>query len=462
MDSPQHLVPSAVSSRGQSSGRIPVAFGRRFFLLLLIGLIWIGPAFANRRFIVAMALWDMLVLLLWAWDLEKLPKPRELEVSRIWTAPIQLSVESKVRLELRNFGDTAIFAGIIDDVPVALRNEIVDMTITSPPNSEGGRGSVSYTIHPRERGDATLGNISLRYQSPWQIGERWASFATNQTVRVYPNLQESKRETIHLIRSRQIALEKRRHHQRGQGREFESLREYLEGDEWRDICWSATARRGKLISKAYQIERSQTVWLVLDTGRLLRAKTLDLSKLDYAVNAALSLAQVALYSGDRVAVLAYGRKIRLRLPAARGSSHVRAVLEGLAQLRSEEFEADHLRAAESLLAFQKRRSLIVWLTDLTETAATPDVIEGALRLARHHLMLFTVIGQPDLRTLLRDRPESVRSMFRHAAGQEIAHRRDVLLRTLRQQGALTLEVEPGRLSSAVVNQYLAAKERSLI
>ena len=459
MASPQHLVPPAVSARGKSSKRIPFAFGRRFFLLLMIGLIWIGPAFANPRFIVAMVLWDMLILLLWAWDLEKLPRPDQLEVSRIWTAPIQLSVESKITLQLRNMGKAEVLGVIIDDVPTALRSEIADTSITAPANSHG---SAVYRIHPRERGDVNLGNISLRYQSPWRIAERWASFATKQTVRVYPNLQEAKRETIHLIRSRQIALEKRRHHQRGQGREFESLREYLEGDEWRDICWGATARRGKVISKTYQVERSQTVWLVLDTGRLLRARTLGLSKLDYAVNAALSLAQVALYSGDRVALLAYGRKIRLRLAAARGTTHVRAIVEGLAQVRSEEFEADHLSAAESLLATQKRRSLVVWLTDLTETAATPDVIEGALRLARRHLMLFTVIGQPDLRKLVQERPESTRGMFRYAAGLEIVHRRDVLLRTLRQQGALTLEVDPGKLSSAVVNQYLLAKERSLI
>jgi len=459
MNAPQHLVPLPAAFRGKSFGRIPFAFGRRFFLLLLIGLIWIGPAFSNPRFIYAMALWDLLVLMIWVWDLTQLPKPEQLEARRVWAAPVQLSVESQVTLELHNFSKTTISAGIVDDVPTALRNEIPETTIAAP---AGSHGAAVYSICPRERGDAKLGNISLRYQSGWRVAERWASFATSQSVRVYPNLEESKRETIHLIRSRQIAVEKRRQHQRGQGREFESLREYLEGDEWRDICWSATARRGKLISKAYQIERSQTVWLVLDTGRLLRARTLGLSKLDYAVNAALSLAQVALYSGDRVAILAYGRRVRLRLAAARGASHVRSILEGLAQLRNEEFEADHLRAAETLLTFQKRRSLIVWFTDLTETAATPEVVEGALRLAHRHLLLFTVIGQPDLRSLLRERPENARDMFRHAAGQEIAHRRDVLLRTLRQQGALTLEVDPGRLSSAVVNQYLLAKERSLI
>ena len=114
------------------------------------------------------------------------------------------------------------------------------------------------------------------------------------------------------------------------------------------------------------------------------------------------------------------------------------------------------------MTFQKRRSLVVWLTDLSETAATPEVIEGVSRLARRHLVLFTVIGQPELRELLRERPATAREMFRHVAAQEIVQRRDVLLRTLRQQGVLTLEVDPSRLSSAVVNQYLAAKERGLI
>jgi uncharacterized protein (DUF58 family) len=161
-------------------------------------------------------------------------------------------------------------------------------------------------------------------------------------------------------------------------------------------------------------------------------------------------------------MLAYGRRIQQRLPAGRGTGHVRALLEGLAQVKGEELEADHQRAAEALLSFQKRRSLVVWLTDLSETPATPEVIESASRLAHRHLVLFTVIGQPELRELLRERPTTPREMFRHVAAQEIVQRRDVLLRTLRQQGVLTLEVDPSRLSSAVVNQYLGAKERSLI
>ena len=455
-----HLIPPEMRGFGKPAKRVSFAFGRRFFLLLLIGLIWLGPAWSDPRYLYAMALWDVAILAIWIWDLRRLPRPAQLDVHRVWATPPQLGVEAKVTIELQNSASLPVTVQVFDDAPASFRPGTTELEITAPINKK--TGTAQYTVRPGERGDARFGGIYLRYQSAMRVAERWAVAPLDQTVRVYPNLDESKQDTIYLIRSRQIAMEKRHQQQRGQGREFESLREYREGDEWRDICWSATARRGKLISKSYRIERSQTVWLVLDAGRLLRTRVLGLSKLDYAAGAALSLAQVALYSGDRVAMLAYGRRVQQRLPAGRGAGHVRALLEGLAQVKSEELEADHQRAAEALLTYQKRRSLVVWLTDLSETATTPEVIESASRLAHRHLVLFTVIGQPELRELLRERPETPRQMFHHVAAQEIVQRRDVLLRTLRQQGALTLEVDPAHLSSAIVNQYLSAKERSLI
>jgi uncharacterized protein (DUF58 family) len=453
------LAPAQVGARGKAKGRLGVAFGRRFFLLLLIGLVWVGPAWTNSKYLVGMALWDALVLLLWAVDLKRLPKPEEIEVSRMWVSTLQLREPAEATLDFLNRGTIDILLRVQEEVPVGLRKEIPEMDVRVP---AGGSQRTAYSICPRERGDMNFGNTYLRYQSSWQIAERWAIASLKQTIRIYPNFQESKKDTIYLIRSRQIALEKRYKHQSGLGREFESLREYRESDEWRDICWSATARRAKLISKSYQIERSQTVWLVLDAGRLLRTRVKGLSKLDYAVGAALSLAQVALYSGDRVAMLGYGRRILQRLPPGRGSRHIRALLDGLALVRAEELEADHRRATETLAVLQKRRSLVVWLTDLAETATMPEVIESAMHMAERHLVLFTVIGQPELRAMAKERPEDARQMFRQTAAMEIVQRRDLLLRTLRQHGALTLEVEPAKLSTAVVNQYLMAKDRSLI
>jgi uncharacterized protein (DUF58 family) len=459
MSEPSQLAPRPVGARGKPRGRVGVAFGRRFFLLLLVALAWVGPAWTNPKYLLGMALWDLLVLVLWGLDLERLPKPEEIEIRRLWHSTLQLRESAEATLEFVNRGKTGVLVRAQEEAPQELRKEIPEVDVNVP---AGGSQRVSYSVCPRERGDMHFGDTFLRYQSNWQIAERWAVASLKQTIRIYPNFQESKKDTIYLIRSRQIALEKRYKHQPGLGREFESLREYRESDEWRDICWSATARRAKLISKAYQTERSQTVWLVLDAGRLLRTRVKGLSKLDYAVGAALSLAQVALYSGDRVAMLGYGRRILQRLPPGRGSGHIRALLDGLALVRAEELEADHRRATETLAVLQKRRSLVVWLTDLAETATTPEVIESAMHMAQRHLVLFTVIGQPELRLMVKERPEDARQMFRQTAAMEIVQRRDLLLRTLRQQGALTLEVEPAKLSTAVINQYLMAKDRSLI
>jgi uncharacterized protein (DUF58 family) len=180
------------------------------------------------------------------------------------------------------------------------------------------------------------------------------------------------------------------------------------------------------------------------------------------VDAALALAQVAMHSGDRVGLLAYGREIQQNQNAGRGASHLHSIVESLALVRAEPYEADHARAAHALLSEQQRRSLVVWITDLAETAGTPDVVEYALQMRRRHLVLFAAIGQPDLSARVARRPESEEEMFRYIAAIEIVQRRELLLRRLRQQGVLAMELMPGELAASLVNHYLDIKDRSLI
>ena len=451
------LVPREVEARAKSYQRVGVAFGDRFFMLLFVGLVWLGPAFVDLRFVYALLAWDLLVVLAWAVDLARLPKPEQLTVRRSWRSPAALSIGSDVDVRVENSSRTGVLVSIVDFVPLQLRSEPPTLSIRAGAKSEG---TATYRIRPAERGDAKLGDGYVRYQSGMRIAERWARASLAQTVRIYPNLDEAKRDSIYLLRSRQIALEKRHARVRGIGREFESLREYQQGDEYRDICWTAAARRGKLVTRMYQIERSQTVWIVIDSGRLMRARVGGYSKLDSAVNSALSLAQVALYSGDRVGLIAYGRGIRHQLPAAKGSAHLRQLIEQLAMVHEEGAEADHLLMASRLLTDQKRRSLVVWLTDLAETAMTPEVIEAASMMMPRHLVLFVVIGQPDLGELAAKTPGSESEMYQVAAAQEMVHRRELLLARLRERGALAMEVNSGAVSPVIVNAYLQIKERN--
>ena len=459
------LVPPTAVARAHSLGRIPFGFGARFYVAFLLGLFWLVPAWRFPRMIQAMFVWDFFILAAWAWDLLRLPSADKLEVRRIWRTRPALAVPSEIGIEIRNLSKIPIRVHVMDEAPVQLRVEPPELNL---PMGVKTAAREKYSILPAERGDVRLGRVFVRYQSTLRMAERWSVAETAQTVSVLPNLDEAKQHTLYLIRSRQVEMEKRRKRQHGLGREFDTLREYREGDEIRDISWTATARRHQVITRVFQIERSQAVWIVLDAGRLLRAKveepgrTLRLAKLDYAVNAALSIAQVALHCGDRVGLLAYGRRIQQHLNAGRGPRQVRAVVEALAQVRGEAREADHGRAVRSILSTQKNRGLIIWITDFAETATTPEVLEYAMHMTSRHLVVFAAMGQPDLNRVAADTPKTEEDMYRHVAALEIAQRRDLLLRGLRQRGVLALELMPNMLASSLVNQYLEIKERSLI
>lgn len=457
MNDQSTMIPALAEGRARPAKRFGVSFGYRFFLFLLIGLVWLVPAFADIRFAYAMIGWDLLLFLAWAADLLSLPKPRALLLRRTWLAPPALSVRSQVRITALNESRATLHLHILDNIPPSLRSEPPQLEVTVRPGKER---EAEYTIQPSKRGTAEVSQVYIRYQGPMRIAERWAMAELRQQLTIYPNLQEAKRHAVYLIRSRQIELEKRFSRIRGAGHAFESLREYREGDDFGDICWTATARRGKLVTRLYELEKSQTIWIVLDTGRLMRTRVASFSKLDHATNAALALGQVALYTGDRVGLLAYARNIRQRIPAARGSSHLRQLMETLATVQEDEWEADHLQAASRLLRDQKRRSLVVWITDLAETAMTPEVIEAAAALLPTHLVLFVVIGQPDLQAAALRRPTNVDEMYEVSAAQEIVHRRELLLARLRERGALAVEANSGELAPLLVNSYLQIKQKS--
>jgi uncharacterized protein (DUF58 family) len=451
------MIPGSVEAVARASSRFAFSFGRRFFLLLFMGLVWLVPAFVDRRFAYAMLGWDLLLVVALVADVLALPRPGKLRLRRNWSSPLELSVEAAVEIVVENQSQTFLRIHGLDYVPPALRTSPASFDVTAPARSEA---SARYKVRPGKRGESRLSACYLRYQSALRLAERWATADLAQDVTVYPDLGEARRHAMFLVRGRQVELEKRLSRVRGAGRSFESLREYRDGDDFSDICWTATARRGKLVTRLYELEKSQTVWVVLDTGRLMRTRVASLSKLDHAVNAALALSQVALMTGDRVGLLAYTRTIQSRVPPERGKTQLRQLLEALASVREDGAEADHLQAVSRLMRDQKRRSFVVWITDLAETAMTPEVIEAASALVSRHFVLFVVIGQPDLRRAAAQRPTGLAQMYEVAAVQEVMQRREVLLARLRERGALAVEVESGGLAPLLVNSYLEVKQRN--
>jgi uncharacterized protein (DUF58 family) len=471
------LHPEPVRAACKPRGRLAFGLTPRAIALLAAGLLLALPGFFDARLGYGMLAWDVLVLLAVLLDGLRLPAPQTIVLERSWSNAPSLDSETEIELAVEYSagepGGTLLECRLVDDLPAALAAEPATHKLRAFP---GVRAALRYRITPCERGDARTGEVFLRYRSMLGLVERWARAPLEQTVRVYPALRQGEDQQIFLARGRQIDLQLRQLRQRGLGRDFESLREYLTGDDLRDVCWTATARRGQLITRRYQTERSQAVWIALDAGRLLQARTAaegsglrqageptrGHSKLDHACSTAVAVAQLALYSGDRVGLLIYGQSVQQRVLPGRGGAHLRQIVEALAQARAESSEADHLRATATLNRFQPRRALILWITDLSETAMRPEVVDGALQLLHRHVLLFVAMAQPDVEAIANARPKNVEQMFRASAAQELTSRRALLLARLRERGALTLDLDPGALTSAVLNQYLKVKERALV
>jgi uncharacterized protein (DUF58 family) len=431
----------------------------RAAVLLAIGVVFVAPAWLDRRAALLMLVWNALVLAAIVADAARLTRAAALRITRRWSGPLTIGSRVLVSLELENAGVSDVDVRLTDYLDESLRPGLAALTVRGSP---GGTATGSYEVVPRERGDVHAGEVLIEWRSTWGLVERWAQADLSQDVRVYPNLQEGRRHSMYLIRSRQIALQKRRARRATGGREFDRLREYRAGDERRDVSWIVSARRGHLVTKLYQPERSQTVWLLVDAGRLLRARSAGQTLLDRAATATIALAQVAMTSGDNVGVIAYGRRIQHRLTPTRGPAQMRRIIEAMALTHAETVEADHASAAAALVEAQKRRALVVWLTDVAETAGVPDVIEHATTLVRRHVVVFATMQQPELTAAAAMVPTSGPGMFRMLAAQEMVDRRSVLLRGLRQRGALIVEATPESLAAGVVDRYLEVKERGLI
>jgi uncharacterized protein (DUF58 family) len=492
----QTLVPPPVRAPA-TAHRFGYALTARALVLLTAGCLlaipgFFHPGFRHFGWTWAMVAWDALVLLLAALDATALPAPAGIVVERRFNNSPVLGEPSQITLEVTQTSNSILEMRVADALHPAV-DPMPAVTHIDVYPRDPARVTVACT--PNTRGDVTLGKVFLRYRGALKLAERWAAADLEQKIRVYPPIERSPEDmALFLLRIRQIALQKRRLRLRGLGREFESLRDYQRGDELRNIAWPATARRGKIITREFTTERSQQVWIVLHAGRLsrtafeLRRKAalaanvaageraavslqdslseenllLTVTQLDQASGAAVALAQTVMQSGDKAALLVYGRKIQQQLLPASGAAHLRQFVDSLSQVRAESSEANHLSAAARLKHLQRRRGLILWITELADTARRPEVVDAAVDLARRHLVLLVVLVHPELDQLSRREPRDVEQMFISTAASEILERRREVLARLRAQGVLVVETSPGSVKADAINQYLEVKSRGMV
>ena len=486
----QTLIPAPATAEPRPAGRLgivaSVTLTARALLLLAAGVLCTIPGFFHQHWLPLLLGWDWVVIMLAVSDVLMCASGRAIVVTRTFLDSPVLGRNTRLELQVLQTGNRLLRVHLADDLHSALAQFPPSGWLTAFPRDPT---RFVCAVTPIRRGDFILGGIWLRWRGPLGLVERRAVCRPEQKVRVYPAIERTAdNAALYLLRIRQIELQRRRLRITGTGREFDHLRDYRAGDEMRNISWTATARRAHVITREFTTERSQQVWIVLDAGRLsgtvfeMRLKAplgasagtdfrsaatdenylLSLTQLDQACSAGIALAQTVMQAGDKAGLMVYGRGIQQQILPATGAGHLRSMIDALSVVRNEGSEADHLRAATRLGQLQRRRGLILWITEMADSARRPDVAEAATELARRHLVLLIVPGHEEIRAMAAREPRTAAQMFESAAAQEVIERRRQTLASLRSSGVLVVETTPGTLRTDAINEYLEVKARGLL
>jgi len=435
-------------------------FTKLFYLLIAFGLVPLSLSWGRPWLRWSTLAYDLSLLFLAVADSRRSRLPEGVLIQREFSGRFVLGAETEVRINIQNNRSQPILLIVKDEYPPEMK--LTGLREARLRVAAQTSAALVYQLLPPRRGLFQFGQTAIRFPSRLRLVWCETKIGAPQDIKVYPNMRRAREAELKALGSRSLAAAHRKSSWRGEGREFESLRDYVRGDELRHISWTATARRGKLTTRQHQLEREQTILIALDAGRLMTARIEQETKLDAGVHAALALLSAAARAGDNVGLLVFCRKIMSYLPPSRGREHVEAALEALYAVEPEMIEPSYARMFEFVATNSKRRSLVVLLTDLVDEESSKELLSSLRLLRPRHLPLVVTIASRDLRAVVNNSPATVNDLFTQSVAEEILYQREAALRLVESQGGLALDVTAAALAPALLEKYLQIKERGLL
>jgi uncharacterized protein (DUF58 family) len=382
--------------------------------------------------------------------------PREaLLVKRHVPAILRQSQLFPVELSLLNQSDRSGVFQIVDSPPIDFTGSNHLFKIRLAPKKATVH---TYTLKSYRRGSFSFGALFYRITGPLGLIQHQGKIDLPQAVQVLPDLSGEASHDLQVVLAGAYQAGRRRSARRGEGSEFESLREHLRDDDFRHIDWKASAKRGKLISRQYETERDQRLMILLDTGRLMSPKIGSYRKLDYAVNASVHLAQVALRKGDLVGYAIFNDELLAFAEPQKGQAQMSQFVQNLTSLQATRLESDYAAVFHHVMRRCSRRTLIVCFTDLADAHSANTLLQATLPLMPRHLPVIVTVSNSEILALTKKSPASEFEIYRHVAATEIWNDYQRTLRALRSRGVATVSVPAQDLSTSAINEYLRIKE----
>lgn len=422
-----------------------------------IGLLWalvgaLMPAWTipSANALAAALLGSLMMLALvdayWLW------REAPVQLQRHMPGSLPVNRWATVCLQVQHSCQRPLPIELYDDLPERVSYRPAPLSTRLEPKQSV---SLSYQLRPSERGPLQIPRCFVRITSPLGLCRVQYALPVHSEAKVYPDFAAVSGYTLMAASHHTGQLGLRRKNRRGQGLDFHQLREYRRGDSLKQVSWKATAYRQTLISKEYQDERDQNLILLLDSGQRMRARDGNLDHFDHALNALLLISHIALHQGDNVGVLSFGQQQRW-IPPQKGQSRQNVLLNGLYDLQAQNCAPDYVAAAEQLTRLQRKRALVVLITN-SRDEEVQELTMAVKLLQKRHLVLVANLREQVLDDTLAQPVEQLDGALRYAGTVQYLHERARCLKQIQAQGVYNIDCQAKDLAVKLVNSYWEVK-----
>ena len=372
---------------------------------------------------------------------------------------LSLSDENKISLSVQSYLDRDLDIEIVDEIPFQFQVRDLSIDLQLKPNEAR---ALDYKLTPLERGEYAFGNINLFVSSMLQLVSRRVVVKAEESIPVYPSILQMKKYEMLAFNS--ISLEQgiKKLRRIGSSYEFEQIKNYVPGDDYRSINWKASSRRAQLMVNQYEDERSQSVYSIIDKSRNMRMPFEGLSLMDYAINSALVISNLVLQKNDKAGLLTFSDKIGSAIKADRKTNHLNKILAALYREQPRDLEARYELLYHSARKLIKGRSLLFLYTNFESTFALERVLPILRKINRLHLLVVVFFTNTEVEKLANEKAEDTEAVYHQTVARKFLSEKRTIARILQQHKIQTILTDPADLSINSINKYLELKARGLI
>ena len=428
---------------------------KKFIALFFIGTLFPAALFLGFNLSAFFFLYDFILIVLLAADYILSPGKETFSVTRQTAGPLKYKIKNEMTVVVRNNGGRSVCLELKDEAP-PFHFKIIksDMVKTVPP---GGESAFTYTVIPNKRGAFFIDNVHVKSTGRFGLCHKFFICDAPADIKVYPDMGDAAKYRIAMQKNRLLFTGERAVPVTGAGAEFESLKEYVDGDDYRNINWTATARENKIIVNQYETEKNQPVYLLVDSGRSMGYSVNGYKKLDYAVNAALILSDIINKKGDKTGLVVFDAVVKKVVLPGKGPEHRRALTDALYYIEDNKNTPNYRAAFNELAAKRKRSGIVFIFTDFETDVEADDLLSALPYIEKRHTPVVVLMENVSAITLAGTRAEGITDVYRAGFAVDYLYERERLIKKINAGGVLCVQTNAERFALESVNRYLTIR-----